>query len=363
MRGETLFKNPEVFDPEYVPEVFLHRDSQLRQLAFNLKPALMGSSPISCVCLGPPATGKTTAVKYVFRQLEQLEECGNCATAYVNCLFTVSKHQMFARLFERIFGFEPPTNAPFSKLYEVLFKRLVSEGKPLAVALDDANTLETRQLNEIVRLFLKAHEVVEGVKVGVFLITTDPELLARHEFAFVGEVVSEVLFPPYSREELRSILVVRAEAGFFDGVLSGEALEAVTDAAYEVKDLRYGIALLRLAGIEAEKRASRKIEVEDVESAREKSKKALVEKVVKVLSREEKILLRLIYRQSGVGAGNLYREFRKHVRVGYTKFNEVLRRLETLRIVDVVSVCERGVSRRVVGRYDPMIVLSALSSS
>jgi len=356
MMDETLFKNPEVFDPEYVPEVFLHRDSQLKQLAFNLKPALNGFSPVNCVCLGPPATGKTTAVKYIFRQLE---ECGNCATAYVNCLLTTSKHQVFAKAFESLFGFAPLPNVSFPKLYEALFERLASEGKPLAVVLDDANTLETPLLNEVVRSFIKAHEVVDGVKTGVVVIATDPELLARFEYIFVDEI----LFPPYSRDELRSILTARAKAGFFDGVLSDEALEAVTDATYEAKDLRYGIALLRLAGIEAEKRASKKIELEDVELAREKGRRALVEKTVKILTRDEKILLRLAYEQSSVGTGSLYREFRKHVRVGYTKFNEILRRLEALRLIDVVHIGEkRGVSRLVVGKYDPMIVLSALSS-
>ena len=359
MWNETIFRNPEVFEPDYLPDAFLHRNSQLEQLAFDLKPALSGSRPVNCLCLGPPATGKTTAVRIIFKQLE---EYGNCATAYVNCLFVGSKHQVFAKVFEQLFGYPPPPNTPFPKLYEATFEKLIQEEKVLVVALDDANALEGHLLNDVFRSMLKAHEDVEGVRVGVVVMTTDPSLPSKLDFVLADEVT----FPPYSKSEMRDILSSRARAGFFDGVLEDDALDAIVNAAYEVGDLRYGIALLRLAGLEAEKRASRKIEPKDVESARERGRRALVEKIVKALSREEKILLKLAYEHLNTKAGKLFREYRKYIRVGYTKFNETLRRLETLRLVDVVHVGDkpsRGVSRIVVGNFDPLIVLSALSSS
>jgi len=39
-RDQTLFKNIDVFDLDYLPEEYLHREKQLSQLASNLKPAL-----------------------------------------------------------------------------------------------------------------------------------------------------------------------------------------------------------------------------------------------------------------------------------------------------------------------------------
>ena len=42
---ETLFRDPEVFDPDFVPEQFNFREAQMRELAFQLRPGLRGRAP------------------------------------------------------------------------------------------------------------------------------------------------------------------------------------------------------------------------------------------------------------------------------------------------------------------------------
>ncbi|BDZ72106.1 hypothetical protein GCM10025861_26230 [Methanobacterium petrolearium] len=42
MGEETLFKDITVFNPDYIPENFLHRESQMEALALCLRPALKG---------------------------------------------------------------------------------------------------------------------------------------------------------------------------------------------------------------------------------------------------------------------------------------------------------------------------------
>ena len=44
-RDQTLFRNIDVFDLDYLPEEFLHREQQLSQLASDLKPALGDLGP------------------------------------------------------------------------------------------------------------------------------------------------------------------------------------------------------------------------------------------------------------------------------------------------------------------------------
>jgi cell division control protein 6 len=65
MDEETLFRNEEVFTPSYVPEDFIHRDDQLKEISLSLKPGLRGVNPVNTLIHGPPGTGKTTAVKYL----------------------------------------------------------------------------------------------------------------------------------------------------------------------------------------------------------------------------------------------------------------------------------------------------------
>ena len=45
MWDETLFRDPEVFEIDYVPEQFNYRDEQTRELAFQIRPALRGGPP------------------------------------------------------------------------------------------------------------------------------------------------------------------------------------------------------------------------------------------------------------------------------------------------------------------------------
>jgi cell division control protein 6 len=63
MWDETLFREPEVFELDYVPEQFQHREDQVKELAFQVRPGLKGARPLNTVCRGLPGTGKTTSVK------------------------------------------------------------------------------------------------------------------------------------------------------------------------------------------------------------------------------------------------------------------------------------------------------------
>ncbi len=66
MGEETLFKDITVFNPDFVPENYLHRESQMEALALCLRPALKGGKPVNSVVVGSPATGKTTAIHKIF---------------------------------------------------------------------------------------------------------------------------------------------------------------------------------------------------------------------------------------------------------------------------------------------------------
>ncbi|MDD4127654.1 MAG: hypothetical protein PHV39_08205 [Methanomicrobium sp.] len=45
-------------------------DEQIKELSYNLKPALRGCSSVNTVCRGLPGTGKTTCLKKLFSEAE-----------------------------------------------------------------------------------------------------------------------------------------------------------------------------------------------------------------------------------------------------------------------------------------------------
>ena len=66
---ETLFRDDTIFNPDHIPDQFRFRDGQIKEMSYALKPALREGRPGNAFLIGPPATGKTTAVRLVFDEL------------------------------------------------------------------------------------------------------------------------------------------------------------------------------------------------------------------------------------------------------------------------------------------------------
>ncbi|AGK62062.1 ORC complex protein Cdc6/Orc1 [Archaeoglobus sulfaticallidus PM70-1] len=357
---ETLFKNPEVFDPDYIPEKLYFRDSQLRRISANLKPAIRKTQPVNMLCLGPPGTGKTSAIKLIFRELEDFD----VIPVYANCQLLGSKQAVFGKIFEALYGYKPPSyGIPFAKLYASILNKVLEIDKVLVVALDDINLLlNDTQINDVLYAILKAYEEVDGVKTGVIAIGTDLKLNARLDER-VGSIFhpDEILFPPYGLEEIFEILKNRCLVGFYRNVISDAVIERVAELTYETGDLRVGLYLLKMAGISAEERGSRKISIEDVEKAFSKSKVVLLKKCISMLNQEEREILKQIYQQDDISTGEMYKKVRKDHKIGYTKFYNIISKLENLRLIDL-SYLKRGKgrTRSIVRRFDRETVLGAL---
>jgi len=65
-----------------------------------------------------------------------------------------------------------------------------------------------------------------------------------------------------------------------------------------------------MVGLEAEKRASRKIEVKDVEAVCEDGKKVFLRKSLLALNSIERALLEIIYSSDELTSGQLFKIFR-----------------------------------------------------
>jgi cell division control protein 6 len=213
---------------------------------------------------------------------------------------------------------------------------------------------------------LRAHEEHSGAKIGVILISSDldldllEELDSRVQSVFRPE---DIYFPKYGEAEIAEILRERANRGFHDDVITSSVLDRIAGlTAEQGGDLRVGIDLLRRAGLKAEMRASRHVELQDVEEAYETSKYVHLSRRLQELSDSETALVRVIADHDGEQAGEIYDAFNDETDLGYTRYSEIINKLDQLGIIDATytDVDGRGRSRELSLNYDAEAVTDRL---
>jgi cell division control protein 6 len=361
---ESVFRDEHVFEIDYVPETFKHRETQLENLKYALRPAVRGSRPLNTVVRGPPGTGKTTAIQKLFGELGARTEV---RTVRVNCQVDATRYAVFSSLFEGIFEYEPPSSGiSFKKLFSQVTDHLVEEDEVLVVALDDVNYLfYENEASDTLYSLLRAHEAHSGVKIGVIVVSSDLSLTIMEELDSRVQSVfrpEEVYFPKYDAEEIVDILRERIKRGFHDDVIGSQELDRVAELTAESGDLRVGIDLLRRAGLRAEMRASRTINLEDVEAAYDKSKYVHLSRSLRGLSESERALVEVLAEHDGEQAGAVYEAFHERTDLGYTRYSEIVNKLDQLGLVDTeyADVEGRGRSRAISLAYDAEAVLDRL---
>ncbi|WP_332897655.1 MULTISPECIES: ORC1-type DNA replication protein [unclassified Haladaptatus] len=361
---ESVFRDEHVFEIDYVPEVFRHRETQMRSLKYALRPAVRGSRPLNVLIRGPPGTGKTTAVQSLFGELNAETDV---RTVRVNCQVDSTRYSVFSRIFQGIFDYEPPSSGiSFKKLFGQVTDHLVDEDEVLVVALDDVNYLfYESEASDTLYSLLRAHEAHAGAKIGVVVISSDlsldviEELDSRVQSVFRPE---EVFFPAYDEAAIRDILADRAKPGFHEGVIKGDVLDRVAALTADAGDLRVGIDLLRRAGLNAEMRASRVVTGDDVEAAFDKSKYIHLSRSLRGLSEPERALIKVIAEHEGEQAGAVYESFHEETDLGYTRYSELINKLDQLGLIEAryTNVEGRGRSRELTLKYDAQAVLDRL---
>ncbi|SFM41200.1 ORC complex protein Cdc6/Orc1 [Methanolobus profundi] len=360
---ETLFNNGEVLEFDHLPEYFAHRESQMQALRFSLKPALRGMRPVNCLVKGPPGTGKTTAVMKVFNEMKEYTD--SVVLVKVNCQMESTRFAVVSRIYEQLTSIAPPSSGiSFRRLFEKVVKFLIDSNKTLVVALDDINYLFPEgHADEVMYSLLRAHEQYPGAKISVIAIISDVGI----PYSFdprVGSVFlpEEVAFPRYEIGEIADIIANRVKHAFFKDVVSDEALDKVVTYVDRTGDLRIGIDLLKRSALNAERRASRTVSVEDVDKAYEASRLLHLCRNIRSLSDNEKTLLGLIAKDSSLQAGELYKSFHDITGLGYTRFYEMIEKMHVSRLIDADFSGKgmRGRTRYVAPAYDSNDILKCL---
>jgi cell division control protein 6 len=371
MWDETLFRDPEVFEIDYVPEQFNYRDDQIKELAFQIRPALRGGRPLNTVCRGLPGTGKTTCVKKLFEEITTTTK--KVLPVYINCQIDNTKFAIFSQIYRKLTGhLPPPSGTSFKTIFDAIARMIMKDEIVLLICLDDANYLMyENEINNVLYPLLRSYESFEGTRIGVILILSDMDVdLSRSIDARVSSVLcpTDIYFPPYSEEEVRTIISERVMQGFYPGVISADMMNLVVTQTLKGGDLRVGIDLLKRAALSAERKAKRAIERDDICGAYLLSQYLHLSFSLKSLKTEEREIIKklaeLAKDKKDMIAGDVYKTIRESNGISYTRFYEMVKKFDLMRLIDLEyrsGTGEKGRTRVITLRYDPVKVIEYLA--
>jgi cell division control protein 6 len=101
---------------------------------------------------------------------------------------------------------------------------------------------------------------------------------------------------------------------------------------------------------------------EDIEEAYERSKYVHLARSLRELSDSERALVRVVAEHGGEQAGDVYDAFHEETDLGYTRYSEIVKKLEQLGVLETeyADVEGRGRSRSLSLAYEPEAVLDRL---
>ena len=310
----NIFRNREALRPDHVPDVLPHREKQILKLGGILAPVLKGARPSNVFMYGKTGTGKTAVAKYVLRRLSR-RVGDSVLTAYINCREADTNYRVLADLCSFVGVRVPFTGLSTSEVLRRFIRGLDKAGKLMIVVLDEIDALVRKSGDAVLYHLTRLNERLSKGRIVLIGITNDlrlTEYLDPRVKSSLGE--EEIVFPPYTYEELRDILEARAKEAFNDGVLDDGVIPlCAAIAAREHGDARKALDLLRVAGEIAEREGARKVTEEHVRKAQKELERDHVCEVIRTLPLHSKLLLAAICTLSSgkktVTTGDIYLKY------------------------------------------------------
>jgi cell division control protein 6 len=314
--GESLFKNEDALNLEFVPKLLPYRELQQKRVASCIRPLLEDRNGRNALIHGPPGIGKTAAIQWVKRELEETSD--DIYIAYVNCWQKNTTFKVFEELCQQ-FDYKFTQNKRTEELFDII-KQRVNKKAGLFI-FDEIDKVDDHD-------FL--YSILEEIyKKSVILITNYKEWLEDVDERVRSRLMPEIIeFKEYAQPEMHGIIRQRAELALIPNALTEDALNAVSKQAYEARDVRTGMYLLREAALAAEYANTKTITVDHAKSAIVKAKDFFLQRQDD-LNEDTKQVLDVIKIHSGSKIGDLFKLYKEAGGFGtYKTFQRKIDRLE-----------------------------------
>ena len=324
--GESIFKNEDALEAEFIPKLMPYRNLQQHYLASCIKPLLAERNGRNVFVFGAPGIGKTAAVRWVLRDLN--DNSDDVRTLYVNCWQKNTTFQIYVDICHQL-EYMFTQNKRAEELLNII--KNICNKKGVVFVFDEIDKAEDYEF-----LYSLLTDIYRR---SIILITNYKEWLTDMEQRLQSRLVPEVLeFKEYTCEETEGILKQRIECAFVSDVWSPEGFSLVAKTSFELKDIRMGIHLLREAGLAAEEKASKKILLEHSKTAVQKIQEISLRKSSD-LEEDSQLALAVCKEQSGGKIGDLFKTYKERGGQGtYKTFQRKIAKLEQSNFIIATKV-------------------------
>lgn len=360
--GRPLFANRAALSPEYLPTRLPFRDAQTEEVAKILAPILRGSKPSNLLLYGKTGTGKTAVTNYVLSKLKVEANNPNLVLAYVNTRLADGEYRTLAD-FARFLDLKkekqiPLTGLAIGEIVDRISDNIRSNKKKVVLVLDEIDYLVKLFGDDTLYAFTRSGERLAPGFLALVGISNDlkfKEGLDPRVLSSLSE--EELVFPPYTVEELREILTERAKVAFRPSVATPAAINlCAAMAGSEHGDARRAIDLLRIAGEVAEREGLKQIDDSCIRKASDKMEVDRVDEAIRSLPVQNKAILFAVSRfDGGTNTGELYLAYSSLCRkigieaLTQRRLSGILGDLDLLGLVEasVVSKGRRGRTKKI----------------
>lgn len=315
---KSIFRDLNVLSPHYVPKVLPFRDRQIHEIMSVLSPVLRGQKPRNLIIYGPTGTGKTCTMKHVmddFVKTIGVPAGKKASMHYVNCRIYNSRYRILQKILKSYLPELEKAGFGLPFLYEKLVE-FASGGEQFVIVLDEIDMV--KDLDDLVYTMTRSNDEMKrgGVSiVGISNKLSFKDSLDPRSRSSLYE--TEMIFQPYTAEQLQKILEQRVDGGFEKGAVEQAAVNlAAAITSQESGDARYALKLLNKAGEMAQQGGRTKITDDDVEAARKRVELDLTMETIGTMPEMHQVVLYAIAslsvsgsrysRLEGVDAGFLF---------------------------------------------------------
>jgi cell division control protein 6 len=295
--GKSLYKNKNALRSDYIPTNLPFREKQITTVGEILAPLLYKSKCSNLFIYGKPGTGKTAVSKYVIKRLEKKaisqKNKIDIGFAYSNARVSGTEYRLLSDFAKYLNILIPFTGLALNEVFKRISDKISKNDLSTIFIIDEVDFLIKNYGDNLLYELTRSSEQLEKGFISIIGISNDlqfKEFLDPRVLSSLNE--EEIVFPPYTVEELKHILQERSNIAFENNAISIGAINLCAAlAGSEHGDARRALELLRISGEVAEREGNKQVSEKNVRIAVQKIEQDRIIETLTTLPIQEKILL------------------------------------------------------------------------